>query len=48
MSFYLLWNTKEEILTKVGYPNILVTTDFHCMEEKKSDVSQNIFLYSTE
>jgi len=43
---FLLWSIKEDILKEVGN---LVTIGFYYLDNKKQgDVSQNIFLCSTE
>jgi len=47
MTFFLLNNTKEDILKNVGNPNI-VTIDFDCVETKKTTLFLKMFLSYTE
>ncbi len=40
MTYFLLWNIKEGILKTVGTKAVLVTSDIHCMNEKKKKKTQ--------
>jgi len=45
-SFFLLLNTKEDILNNVGNQTVSVPIDFNCMNDK--NISQNIFCSTKE
>ncbi len=34
MTFFLLWNIREDIMKNASNQNVLVTIDFHCIDKK--------------